>query len=193
MCLPASARPRGDCRAGRGSGTRPAGPGRRQSRPGRAARARRDRVSGPSRSVALRRAVARGQPGLVQAAVEVGCDIGRTAPDKGFAVIVAVKDAEAAGDTDAALEMIERFLAAAWVYPGPGLHPALRAGFTSNTLPRAGSAGRRTSRLTMAGGAGAGKRCEREARQHPPAAAGLASAVFGAAGGGSCRSRAQPR
>ncbi|HOG29366.1 MAG TPA: tetratricopeptide repeat protein, partial [Vicinamibacterales bacterium] len=53
-------------------------------------------------------------PELVQAAVEVGCDIGRTAPDKGFAVIgVAVKDAEAAGDTDAALEMIERFLAAA--------------------------------------------------------------------------------
>ncbi len=51
---------------------------------------------------------------LVQPAIDLGCDIGRTAPENGFAVISAVvQHAESGGDSDLALDAIERFLAVA--------------------------------------------------------------------------------
>lgn len=69
---------------------------------------------------ALQRSLA-GRAELVEPAITLACEIGRTAPDKGHAVIgVVVEDAEAAGDTDAALQALDRLLAAA-----PGHIPAL--------------------------------------------------------------------
>lgn len=69
---------------------------------------------------ALQRSLA-GRAELVEPAITLACEIARTAPDKGYAVIgVVVEDAEAAGDTDAALQALERLLAAA-----PGHVPAL--------------------------------------------------------------------
>ncbi len=51
---------------------------------------------------------------LAQPAIDLGCDIGRTAPEIGFAVITAVvQHAESGGDSDLALDAIERFVAVA--------------------------------------------------------------------------------
>jgi tetratricopeptide (TPR) repeat protein len=71
---------------------------------------------------ALRRCLARGDD-LAAPAIELGCALGLTAPEPGFAVVeTVVRQAEAGGDTDLALDALERFLAVA-----PGHVAALEA------------------------------------------------------------------
>ncbi|MFO7691627.1 MAG: tetratricopeptide repeat protein [Vicinamibacterales bacterium] len=64
---------------------------------------------------ALRRCLA-GRDDLVAPGIELGCDIGPGSPEIGFAVVeTVVRFAEAGGDSDLALDALERFLA---VVPG---------------------------------------------------------------------------
>ncbi len=64
---------------------------------------------------ALRRCLA-GRDDLVAPGIELGCAIGPGSPEIGFAVVeTVVRFAEAGGDTDMALDALERFLA---VVPG---------------------------------------------------------------------------
>ena len=64
---------------------------------------------------ALRRCLA-GRDDLVSPGIELGCAIGPDSPEIGFAVVeTVVRFAEAGGDTDMALDALERFLA---VVPG---------------------------------------------------------------------------